>query len=163
MAIELTDDGTLDTVLRCSDCGEEFRFNYASGHESADDDTCSHGKAPADGCEDCYDEWITDCISEIEEEHDCAIDCYCGDSGALLLTAPREALSDCSTPGQPADEAVAHWLTRVEWAADDATLRRSLQGCGAWDDLQTADIDVIKARILWIQACDWREETKGDR
>jgi hypothetical protein len=28
MAIELTDDGTLDTVLRCSDCGEEMRYNY---------------------------------------------------------------------------------------------------------------------------------------
>lgn len=28
MAIELTDDGTLDTVLRCSDCGEEMRYTY---------------------------------------------------------------------------------------------------------------------------------------
>jgi hypothetical protein len=28
MAIELTDDGTMDTVLRCSDCGEEMRYNY---------------------------------------------------------------------------------------------------------------------------------------
>lgn len=26
--IELTDDGTLDTVLRCSECGEEIRYNY---------------------------------------------------------------------------------------------------------------------------------------
>jgi len=28
MAISLIDDGTLDTVLRCDKCGEEFRFNY---------------------------------------------------------------------------------------------------------------------------------------
>lgn len=28
MAIELTDDGTMDTVLRCSECGEEMRYNY---------------------------------------------------------------------------------------------------------------------------------------
>ena len=27
MAIHLTDDGTLDTVLRCSECGEEMRYN----------------------------------------------------------------------------------------------------------------------------------------
>lgn len=28
MAITLTDDGTLDTVLRCDQCGEEMRYNY---------------------------------------------------------------------------------------------------------------------------------------
>lgn len=28
MEIELTDDGTMDTVLRCSECGAEMRYNY---------------------------------------------------------------------------------------------------------------------------------------
>ena len=37
MAIELTDDGTLDTVLRCSDCGEEMRYNYDAGFEQPED------------------------------------------------------------------------------------------------------------------------------
>ncbi len=26
--IVLSDDGTLDTVLRCTECGEVFRYNY---------------------------------------------------------------------------------------------------------------------------------------
>lgn len=33
--IELTDDGTLDTVLRCSDCGEEIRYSYDGGEEES--------------------------------------------------------------------------------------------------------------------------------
>jgi hypothetical protein len=37
--IQLTDDGTLDTVLRCSECGEEFRYNYEPDAFSDDGST----------------------------------------------------------------------------------------------------------------------------
>jgi len=35
MAIQLTDDGTMDTVLKCSKCGEEMRYNF-DGAEDTD-------------------------------------------------------------------------------------------------------------------------------
>lgn len=67
MNIVLTDDGTLDTVLRCTECGEEFRFNYQS------DDTAEDGES--------YDEYVQDRIDEIEAEHECPSECcshsYC--------------------------------------------------------------------------------------
>jgi hypothetical protein len=70
MAIELTDDGTMDTVLRCSECGEEFRFNYSSGPEEANAETeTSDADAEAH-----YDEWVASCIEEMEAEHECSTD-----------------------------------------------------------------------------------------
>ena len=69
MAIELTDDGTMDTVLRCDECGEEFRFNYSDG--PADGPRCEHGLD--DGCSDCYDDFVDDSIAEIEAEHRCRL------------------------------------------------------------------------------------------
>lgn len=66
MAIILTDDGTLDTVLRCSKCGEEFRFNYSETDEIvAETETCQEDQ---DGH---YDQFVDSCIEEIEAEHEC--------------------------------------------------------------------------------------------
>lgn len=65
MAIELTDDGTMDTVLRCDECGEEFRFTYQPGPEEEDTDQTD---------EEAYDAYIESCIEEIEAEHECATD-----------------------------------------------------------------------------------------
>jgi hypothetical protein len=56
VTIYLTDDGTLDTVLACSDCREEFRSNYASG--DWDDDYT-------------YDQFVDDFIEEINADHEC--------------------------------------------------------------------------------------------
>jgi hypothetical protein len=86
-------------------------------------------------------------------------DHYDGDSGKLLVSMPVECAEDCSTPGQAADEPVSQWLKdeRVIWHADMPTLRKSLKRYGAWDDLQTADEAVIKSRVLWLAAGDWRE------
>jgi len=57
--IYLSDDGTLDTVLACSDCREEFRFNYDPDIEL--DDTLTWT----------YDDFVLDCIAEIKDEHEC--------------------------------------------------------------------------------------------
>ena len=65
MSIYLGDDGTMDTVLCCDLCGEEFRFNYAA----YDDDTLD---AAADEAR--YDAFVDDCIAEIEAEHECEDD-----------------------------------------------------------------------------------------
>lgn len=70
MAIELTDDGTMDTVLRCSECGEEFRGNYDPFGFSPDDDEM----ADSDEADNGYDEWIAEFIAETEADHVCQSD-----------------------------------------------------------------------------------------
>lgn len=67
MAIELTDDGTLDTVLRCSECGEEMRYNYADG---PDDDS---GTDDGTGSIAAYDAFVQWAIEDAESEHECEL------------------------------------------------------------------------------------------
>lgn len=84
MAIELTDDGTMDTVLRCSECGEEFRFTHDGlGIEDEDDRIAAlldanPGMTEARATdllgEVLYEEWVDSCIAEIESEHECPQD-----------------------------------------------------------------------------------------
>ncbi len=52
--ISLTDDGTLDTVLRCDTCAEEFRFNFDSSGD--------------------YDAWVEECVAEVSDEHTCEVE-----------------------------------------------------------------------------------------
>ena len=64
MAIELTDDGTLDTVLRCTECGEEMRYTY-DGEPAG-----QHSEDSGDG----YDAFVAWAIEDAESEHVCASD-----------------------------------------------------------------------------------------
>ena len=75
MAIELTDDGTLDTILRCSECGEEMRYNYDGRVDlvpEGDMNTCEHGNV--DGCEACYDAFVEWAIEDATNDHECPAD-----------------------------------------------------------------------------------------
>lgn len=63
MAIELTDDGTFDTVLRCSECGREMRYNYDPSGPGAEDSELSD--------EDAYKAFIAGCIEDAKAEHVC--------------------------------------------------------------------------------------------
>lgn len=47
----LVDDGTLDTVLQCRECGEQLRFTYDR--------------------EEDFEEWMEWCFTEAEEQHEC--------------------------------------------------------------------------------------------
>ena len=61
--IALSDDGTMDTVLVCTDCREEFRYNFdAEWH----DDDCREDKDCG-----CYDVFVSWAIEDAESEHDC--------------------------------------------------------------------------------------------
>ena len=64
MTIELIDDGTRDTVLRCSECGEEMRYNFAASSEFADEDPNSDKTA--------YDDFVTWATEDAGDEHECA-------------------------------------------------------------------------------------------
>ncbi len=56
--IVLSDDGTLDTVLVCLSCHEEFRYNYDP------DDTESESESD-------YDDFVAWAIEDAESEHVC--------------------------------------------------------------------------------------------
>lgn len=84
MAIVLTDDGTLDTVLRCTECGEEFRFNYFPDEQGVDEDTRTDTEI--------YDDFVQSCIEEVEVEHECtpeddepSEDTACDECGKRLI------------------------------------------------------------------------------
>ena len=57
--IVLTDDGSLDTVLICTVCREEFRGNYHSYFEDTEEYS--------------YDNFIDWFIEEITAEHECEV------------------------------------------------------------------------------------------
>lgn len=48
----LHDDGTMDTLLVCDECGQTYRFTYPGGSYP-------------------YDVYVQDTIEELEEEHEC--------------------------------------------------------------------------------------------
>jgi hypothetical protein len=70
MAIELTDDGTLDTVLRCTDCGQEMRYNF-DGSDWADVGT-GDMPCPAVGSEELYARFVAECIEDATADHECS-------------------------------------------------------------------------------------------
>jgi RNase P subunit RPR2 len=55
--IRLSDDGTLDTVLVCRECGAEARYNYDS--DNTNDDATDY---------DAFIEWA---IEDFDSEHEC--------------------------------------------------------------------------------------------
>ena len=57
MPFYLGDDGTLDTVIVCSECGKELRYTF-------DPDTTESG----------YDDFVGDVLWEAEQEHVCEED-----------------------------------------------------------------------------------------
>lgn len=58
----LSDDGTMDTVVECSECGAEVRFTFASGPDEL-------GEGP-----EAYDAFVADCIENAASDHVCESD-----------------------------------------------------------------------------------------
>lgn len=67
MAIELTNDGTMDTVLRCSECGQEMRYNYDPYDYG--DDVLENEKAN----QQAYDDFVDWAIEDATAEHECGL------------------------------------------------------------------------------------------
>ena len=63
--ILLTDDGTMDTVLVCDGCREEFRGTYAAGYFS--DGTA----VDIEETEDDYEFYVNWFMEDVEAEHEC--------------------------------------------------------------------------------------------
>lgn len=81
--IRLSDDGTMDTVLVCRECGAEARYNYdaSSRDEQDNSDRLEEMRktnpvasdAQLQGAVDaqCYDEWVEWAIEDFDSEHEC--------------------------------------------------------------------------------------------
>ncbi len=59
--MQLSDDGTLDTVISCAKCGAEFRYNFDGEGEPQEADTESSA----------YDRFVEWALEDAAEEHDC--------------------------------------------------------------------------------------------
>lgn len=77
----LGDDGTMDTVIVCDDCGREHRFNFSNegaeystdfvrfcGHTEYDDTCkfCDSAKEMQDS--EAYDEFVAECMEQVDSE-----------------------------------------------------------------------------------------------
>ena len=76
----------------------------------------------------------------------------------LELSMPLACVEDCSARGSN-DDAVAHWVQRLDWSGIDAdAVREELREYGAWDDEQLEDDDENRARLLWLAAHGIKED-----
>lgn len=66
MAFYLTDDGTLDTVVKCEDCGEELRYNYDIGGPDQ-----VQGEDP----DEPYYQFVDWVMDDAAEQHKCSTPC----------------------------------------------------------------------------------------
>jgi len=70
---------------------------------------------------------------------------------------PAECIADCSGSGS-VDEAVSYWSKRLQFDGPAWLFREHLKGYGCWDAAELADHDENRQRILWLWACDCRED-----
>lgn len=83
MAGKLGDDGTMDTVIYCDECGQEQRYNYDSGPRDEQDtaDRIAELRAKYPTAHDSqitarldrqlYDEFVAWAVEDFESEHTC--------------------------------------------------------------------------------------------
>lgn len=69
---------------------------------------------------------------------------------------PLECICDCSGAGD-CDDAVGAWVDRLEFDGPSWLFRQYLKGFGAWDSADLCDHNENRKRVLWIWACNARE------
>lgn len=83
-----------------------------------------------------------------------------GESGKETVRMPWHVASLCGGQGEQSDN-VAEWVDDdcVVFSEDPEALVRLLRSSGAWSDEELAIVptETIKQRVLWIAACDIRE------
>lgn len=75
----------------------------------------------------------------------------------FTVNLPNEATEDCSAQGD-VSEACEYWADKIEIEATPGDIRSELKEWGAWEDDELTDDDKNKARIIWISACNIKEE-----
>jgi hypothetical protein len=71
-AFELTDDGTMDTVVRCAECGEERRYTFdPAGPYEVDDPDNNQPQSDEQQAEAAYEEFTRWACEDAEQDHEC--------------------------------------------------------------------------------------------
>ena len=73
---------------------------------------------------------------------------------------PLECICDCSGAGDRDDD-VGAWVDRLEFDGPAWLFREYLRGFGCWDATDLCDHDQNKKRVLWIWACNAREDPEA--
>lgn len=73
---------------------------------------------------------------------------------------PLECICDCSGAGDRDDD-VGRWVDRLEFDGPAWLFRDYLKGFGCWDASDLCDHDENKKRVLWIWACNAREDPEA--
>lgn len=72
MRIQLIDDGTLDTVFQCVDCGEEIRYTWDGAHNC--EPLCNGRFQCANlgtGLYGCYEAFVDWALDDADQAHAC--------------------------------------------------------------------------------------------
>lgn len=69
---------------------------------------------------------------------------------------PQECICDCSGSGDRSAD-VAHWVKRLEFDGPAWLFREYLRNVGAWDRAELCDHNKNRERVLYIWACNCRE------
>lgn len=78
------------------------------------------------------------------------------------ITLPSECVSDCSHQGDCGED-VRAWASRLKLVLDPDALRGELYGYGAWEEWELSDHEVNIRRIIWIAACNIKEDRYQSR
>ena len=71
---------------------------------------------------------------------------------------PKDAVNDCSHQGA-CDTDVAFWCDYVDWTqATEEQIRAELAEYGAWSEEDLQDVQQNRHRLLWVAACNVKEE-----
>lgn len=86
-------------------------------------------------------------------------------NGKFSLTIPLDLATPCTLPGRDATEPVTE-LARVREIAKQLDsikpedLRDELSGFGAWSELDLANHQENRLRMLWVACCDLVDEAR---
>lgn len=74
------------------------------------------------------------------------------------IELPDACVAECSHQGDCLDD-VKRWVPCLALNhIDPDKIRDELRDCGAWDDEELADNEANLRRIVWLAACNIREE-----
>ena len=80
------------------------------------------------------------------------------------IELPIEAVRDCSAAGS-VDDSVAYWAPKIPRSGEITAdmLRDELKECGAWDTVELLDSEANWRRIVWLAACNIKEEMAAEQ
>jgi hypothetical protein len=77
-------------------------------------------------------------------------------SGYLLGAIPKDAVSDCTTPGQDASPSVEYWVKKLGFTVPRDKATQYLKTFGEWStrELQGKSDEDLTSTVFWI-ACGY--------